>query len=44
VHDVYNQLESKGEPFSALKVKKKLLGVNDEKRVLELFDAQKGDE
>ncbi len=38
VQDVYNQLESKGEPFSALKVKNKLLGVSDEKGVLEILD------
>ncbi len=38
VQDVYNQLESKGEPFSALKVKNKLLGMSDEKGVLEILD------
>ncbi len=34
VQDIYNQLESKGEPFSALHVKNKLLGVSHEKGVL----------
>ena len=38
VQDIYNQLESKGEPFSALKVKNKLLGISDEKGVLEILD------
>lgn len=38
VQDVYNQLESKGEPFSTLDVKNKLLGVSDEKGVLEILD------
>ncbi len=38
VQDVYNQLESKGEPFSTLNVKSKLLGVSDEKGVLEILD------
>ncbi len=38
VQDIYNQLESKGEPFSALKVKNRLLGVSDEKGVLEILD------
>lgn len=38
VQDVYNQLESKGESFSALKVKNKLLGVSDEKGVLKILD------
>ena len=38
VQDVYNQLESKGETFSALKVKNKLLGISDEKGVLEILD------
>ena len=39
VQDIYNQLESKAEPFSALKVKNKLLGVSDEKGVLEVLDS-----
>lgn len=38
VQDVYNQLESKGEPFSILNVKNKLQGVSDEKGVLEILD------
>ncbi len=38
VQDVYSQLESKGEPFSILNVKDKLLGVSDEKGVLEILD------
>ena len=38
IQDVYNQLESKGEPFSALKVKNRLLGVSNEKGVLEILD------
>ncbi len=38
VQDVYSQLESKGEPFSTLNVKDRLLGVNDEKGVLEILD------
>ncbi|MBN2814390.1 MAG: site-specific integrase [Bacteroidales bacterium] len=38
VQDIYNQLESKGEPFSALKVKNILLGLSDEKGVLEILD------
>ena len=38
VQDVYNQLESKGEPFSILQVKSKLLGVSNEKGVLEILD------
>ncbi|MGD9929390.1 MAG: site-specific integrase [Mangrovibacterium sp.] len=38
VQDVYNQLESKGEPFSTLQVKSKLLGVSNEKGVLEILD------
>jgi len=39
VQDVYNQLESKGESFSALKVKNKLLGVSDEKGVMKILDS-----
>lgn len=38
VQDVYNQLESKGELFSASKVKNKLLGLSDEKGVLKILD------
>jgi len=38
VQDIYNQLESKGEPISAVKVKSKLLGVSDEKGMLEILD------
>ncbi len=38
VQDIYNQLESKGEPFSTLQVKNKLLGVSNEKGVLEILD------
>jgi hypothetical protein len=38
VQDVYSQLESKGEPFSTLNVKDKLLGVSYEKGVLEILD------
>ena len=38
IQDVYSQLESKGEPFSTLNVKDKLLGVSDEKGVLEILD------
>ncbi len=38
VQDVYNQFESKGESFSALKVKNKLLGVSDEMGVLKILD------
>ncbi len=38
VQDIYNQLESKGEPFSTLSVKNKLLGVSTEKGVLVLLD------
>jgi integrase len=38
VQDVYNQLESKGEPFSILNVKNKLQGVSDEKGILEILD------
>ncbi|MBN1926746.1 MAG: site-specific integrase, partial [Prolixibacteraceae bacterium] len=38
VQDIYNQMESKGEPFSALNVKSKLQGVSDEKGVLEILD------
>ena len=38
VQDVYSQLESKGEPFSTLNVKDKLLGISDEKGVLEILD------
>ena len=38
VQDVYNLLELKGESFSVLKVKNKLLGVSDEKGVLEFLD------
>ncbi|MFA5328753.1 MAG: site-specific integrase [Prolixibacteraceae bacterium] len=38
VQDVYSQLESKGEHFSTLDVKDKLLGVSDEKGVLEILD------
>ncbi len=38
VPDVYSQLESKGEPFSILNVKDKLLGVSYEKGVLEILD------
>lgn len=38
VQDVYNQLESKGESFSVLKIKNKLLGVSDEKGVLKILD------
>jgi len=38
VQDVYNQTESKGEPFTALHVKNKLKGVSDEKGILEILD------
>ena len=38
VQYVYSQLESKGEPFSSLNVKDKLLGINNEKGVLEILD------
>jgi len=38
VQDIYNQLESKGMPFSAMQVKNKLLGVNGEKGVLEVLN------
>lgn len=38
VQDVYNQLESKGESCTALKVKNKLLGVSDEMGVLKILD------
>ena len=38
VQDVYNQLESKGEPFSTLNVKNKLQGVSDERGVLEILN------
>ena len=38
VQDVYNQTDSKGEPFTALDVKNKLQGVSDEKGVLEILD------
>lgn len=38
VQDVYSQLESKGEPFSTLNVKDKLLGVSNEKGLLEILD------
>ena len=38
VQDVYSQLESKGEPFSTLNVKDKLLGISNEKGVLEILD------
>jgi len=39
VQDIYNQLESKGKPFSVMNVKNKLLGVSDEKGVLEILDS-----
>jgi site-specific recombinase XerD len=38
VQDIYNQLESKGEPFSVMQVKNKLRGVSGEKGVLEILD------
>lgn len=38
VQEVYSQLESKGKPFSVLDMKSKLLGVSDEKGVLEILD------
>ena len=38
VQDVYNQLESKGEPLSALNVKDKLLGVSNEKGLFVILD------
>ncbi|MGV8137402.1 MAG: site-specific integrase [Mangrovibacterium sp.] len=38
VQDIYNQLESKGAPVSAVRVKSKLLGVSDEKGILEILD------
>ncbi len=38
VQDIYNQLESKRDPFSALDVKGKLLGISDEKGVVEILD------
>ena len=38
VQDVSSQLESKGEPFSTLDVKDKLLGASNEKSVLEILD------
>ena len=38
VQDIYNQLESIGDTFSVIEVKNKLLGVSDEKGVLEILD------
>jgi site-specific recombinase XerD len=38
VQDVYSQLESKGEPFSAINVKDKLLGVSNEKGLFVILD------
>ena len=38
IQDVYSQLASKGEPFSILNVKDKLLGISNEKGVLEVLD------
>ena len=38
IQDIYNQLESKGDTFSVIEVKNKLLGVSDEKGVLEILD------
>ncbi|WP_159516878.1 site-specific integrase [Sunxiuqinia indica] len=38
VQDVYNQLESKGNPFSVFHVKSRLQGVSDEKGVIEILD------
>lgn len=38
VQDIYNQTESKGEPFTALHVKNRLLGVSNERGVLEILD------
>ena len=38
VQEVYSQLESKGEPFSTLNVKDKLLGISNEKGLLEILD------
>jgi len=38
VQDIYNQLESKGKPFSVLDVRSKMLGEIDEKGVLEVLD------
>lgn len=38
LQDIYNQLESNGDTFSVIEVKNKLLGVCDEKGVLEILD------
>ncbi|WP_159516933.1 phage integrase SAM-like domain-containing protein [Sunxiuqinia indica] len=38
IQDVYNQLESQGEPFSVINVKTKLLGISNNKGVLEVLD------
>ena len=38
IHDHYNQLESKGGPFTILDLKTKLLGVNKDKGLLEVFE------
>ena len=38
IQDVYNQSESKGEHFTAMHVKNKLLGVSNEKGILEILD------
>lgn len=38
VQDVYSQLESRGEPFSTVNVKDKLLGISNDKGVLKILD------
>ena len=38
IQDIYNQLESNGDTFSVIEIKSKLLGVSDEKGVLEILD------
>ncbi len=38
IQDVYNRMESKDEQFTALHLKQKLLGITDERGVLEVMD------
>ena len=38
IQDIYNQLESLGEPFGATSIKNKFLGLSNERGLLEVFD------
>jgi len=38
IQDIYNQLESVGEPFDVISIKNKFIGRSNERGLLEVFD------